>query len=123
MPFVQISESPIIQKIESSHQERYYDFPLSLELLKALIDAGYFKKKIKRSERFTLAEEACRAYGLDPVILNKKPHECSGGERQRLAIIRTLLCRPSLLICDEITAHLHADSAASIWNIIEAYLK
>lgn len=123
MPFVQKSESPIIQKIGWINQESYDSFPPHLVLWKALTDAAYFQKKIKRSERFTLAEEACRAYGLDPVILNKKPHECSGGERQRLAIIRTLLCKPSLLICDEITAHLHADSAASIWNIIEAYLK
>ena len=34
-------------------------------------------------------------------ILNRYPHEISGGEQQRVAIIRTLITRPDILLLDE----------------------
>jgi ABC-type polar amino acid transport system ATPase subunit len=39
-------------------------------------------------------------------LLKKKPLECSGGERQRAAIVRQLLLKPKYLLLDEITSAL-----------------
>ncbi len=49
------------------------------------------------------------------------PIQLSGGEQQRLAIARAVVNRPSLLVADEPTANLDAESAARILEIFVAF--
>ncbi|MGH8724507.1 MAG: cell division ATP-binding protein FtsE [Burkholderiales bacterium] len=49
------------------------------------------------------------------------PIELSGGEQQRLAIARAVVNRPALLVADEPTANLDAESAARILDIFVAF--
>jgi cell division transport system ATP-binding protein len=62
---------------------------------------------------------------LDKVELLKKekanPIQLSGGEQQRLAIARAVVNRPALLVADEPTANLDAESAGRILEIFVAF--
>jgi ATP-binding cassette subfamily C protein len=91
---------------------------LKNNLLWAKPDAN--EEEINQALRFSAAEEFVFGFpkGLE-TILGDRGVLVSGGEKQRLALARALLRKPSLLILDEATSSLDSENEKRIQKAIE----
>lgn len=78
-----------------------------------------FPSKIRNSEfdsnrALTLMEKL----GLGSMSLDKKVDGLSGGEKQRVGLIRNLMYPPKVLLLDEVTSSLDDDSSKLVWEFL-----
>ena len=75
---------------------------------------GYTERKTRNE----IIKKFLKDINLDESILSKYPKKCSGGERQRICILRALVLNPKILVLDEITSALDIVTAQKILQII-----
>ena len=76
----------------------------------------------KQSDNFNLAKNLLETFGLND-RMNFKPIKLSGGEQQRVAIARSLINSPDLILADEITGNLDENTAKEIFDFFLTYVK
>ena len=74
---------------------------------------GYRNRKSKYASIVELAKQL-EIYDL----LDNFPHQMSGGERQKVAIARALICNPKLILADEPTGSLDQEGARNVLKIL-----
>ena len=71
----------------------------------------------KRKEAQRRAEELLSKVGLGE-RLNHKPGELSGGEQQRVAIVRSMIQTPEIILADEPTGNLDKKTGDEVFNLM-----
>ncbi len=79
---------------------------------------GYSKK-----EAIEEAKKYLQLVGLSPDIVNRYPHELSGGMKQRVVIAMALILEPKIVIADEPTTALDVVVQAQILNLLKKLQK
>ncbi len=74
------------------------------------LDNGSKKQRVK---------EMMSRVGLLPLMINRYPHEFSGGQCQRIGVARAMILEPKLIICDEPVSALDVSIQAQIINLIK----
>ncbi|MDD3819078.1 MAG: ABC transporter ATP-binding protein [Actinomycetota bacterium] len=78
-----------------------------------------FFPKIKDSQWNKKVDSSLKAVGLNPdQVLNKFPHQLSGGQLQRFLIARALLLDIKFLVADEIISMLDASTRVDVLNLL-----
>jgi putative ABC transport system ATP-binding protein len=89
----------------------------SLSALENILLPTFFEKEESAADMRRRAVELLKQVGLGD-RMRHRPSELSGGEQQRVAIARALINHPSILLADEPTGNLDAETGATVLDLL-----
>ncbi|WP_069806695.1 ABC transporter ATP-binding protein [Vulcanisaeta thermophila] len=101
-------------------QDPYSSFNPFRNIGSVLRDLALFHRVATRSNVNDVIRNTLEIVKLDPdEVLDKYPHQLSGGQLQRVALARALLLKPKVLIADEVVTMLDASLRVELIDLIK----
>ncbi|MCP5077138.1 MAG: ABC transporter ATP-binding protein, partial [Psychromonas sp.] len=82
-----------------------------------------FYPELSKQEVKEQVKQMMDKVGLLPNVINRYPHEFSGGQCQRIGIARALILKPKMIICDEPVSALDVSIQAQVVNLLKELQK
>lgn len=89
----------------------------TMSVLDNILTSGYLLKKSKR-EISQKAKQLLKQVGLQEHSWAKFPTQLSGGEAQRVGIVRALINQPKVIFADEPTGALNSESSQNVLDVL-----
>ena len=89
----------------------------SMSVLDNVLTAGLLTGQNKRKLNAN-AKDLLKQVGIEPKLWNKFPNQLSGGEAQRVGIVRAIINSPDMVFADEPTGALNSSSSDQVLNVL-----
>lgn len=109
----------IMRKMQMVFQNPIMSFNPRINVIDSICEGLRYYTNKSKSEMRELALEALEMVGLKKEFATKYINELSGGQCQRVAIARSIVIRPKLIICDEVTSALDVSVQAQIIRLLD----
>ena len=101
-------------------QSGFYAEETLIQTVKKPFEFKYNKNKVFDEAKF---EEPLDLFGLSKFSKEDRINKLSGGELQRLALIRTLMLEPKLFLADEPTSNLDKNISQVVYGFLRNFCK
>lgn len=117
---IQLNQTKIDSMLPSDYRKQVsYCFQQPTLFGETVADNLYFPFEIRQIPvDQSLIQQRLEQVGLSRTYLTKKVTALSGGEKQRIALIRNLMFKPTILLLDEVSTGLDADNKAIVNQLI-----